>query len=687
MSVIAEGGTFMYAVLAMGGLGALFALVLTGLGITGRRVPLTAWLVVPVLALVAGALGSFLAAGSAISAVGAGEAAMLPSLARAGYATALLPDWLGRWSGAVGMMIAAWGAGLGAVAKSDDDTVLTAFPAVFSLLATVLFASLAGGYTIYMGLGAQAWAMVGLLAFGGVGVTIGALRRHAHDHAFRVAGMRFASGISLVFAMTWAGRAMLVDRSIVLSRELAGATGANYANILANDAALTGAFTTLIWIGIVGAWAIATANFFAELGEVVQKTTLVDMAGVVALLFFAFVVRAVERTSTEALREIGDLGPLAQGIASYAYDLPAAGGLIGDKVTDARPLDGGFGDAITLVERKAENGDPIYEWKRTAKWNGGGWDDDDTLLAEAALTADKPVLLIAKGGAPADKLIEGVQKVQGQALLLLRVNELQTEGATPEQLSRQGTLLPVQVGGDIDFATTLWVDGDTNTLFAGPIAWFGHGDDTRKLYDRIRYAIASSETRKGLHVITSERTRISDVVNQCLPSVVVEKDGMLVGNGSPCVFSNKLKDDVIAKAMESYVPPETPNLKYSLTLDKSLDAAVYTPLFQREMGAISFCAQRLLETTPAEKVTDPPLPPELEKPVDGKLMYEGNIGYKKKIDALYVLDKSTLENETLRRCINRRMGGIAFPEIAKPEVEPGKEAPPMPKFELTLTFK
>ena len=706
MTFLEEGGSFMYAVLGMGGLGLLIVLGLTGLAATKRRVPLAVLLVVPLMTLAVGAVGSMLDTGSAIEAVNAADAQTFPALAKSGWGVSMLPDWFARWVAAGLMALAAWGAGIGATLRSDDDSRFTPFSAAVALLFTLLF----GGITAYInvsgGLPNESWAITGLLAFGGLGVSVGALRRHEWDEAFRIAGMRFASGVALILAVTWAGRAATLGADIEMSRALALASSETYGVVLAEHLALAAGIGMVSWIAITGAWCIAIANFFAELGEVVQKGTLADMTGVLALLVVMFVVRAVEHTQTDTLKAIGQLGPLSTMIEEYGYDLPGTVGVIswtegeGDdkqeksKVIDARPLDGGFGDIVALVETPIEgSNDKTQEWKRLYKWNGAGWDEDDTAIASAQFTQGKDVLMVVEQDVAATTLVEGLTAVGGKALLLARIADLDTN-APLEVKARQGVMIPIEIGTEIDFETALWVWSDRSKLMKGPIEWFGHDDNKAKQYERFAAAFVGTEL-KGVHLVADERARVSDVTAHCLPAMM-EPEGegeeqKLKKVERYCQLHKGTKEATVEKALETWTAPEVTHSKLSLDIDKTMDEELHTTLIEQQLGAFEFCADRILK--PDDEGNPPMVEPEEEggeptplEPVEGRLQFEMRIDREGNISSVVMGDRNEIENPNVKTCAAKRLRTIDFPERPLAEGEVEEEDYEDPKVIVTVEY-
>ena len=679
MDVLATGGPVMYVVAGLGVLGLLVALGLTGMGISRKRIPLAIWLLIPLLGLSVGAIGAWMGAGSALSGLDAVSSLDLPMTAKQGYAQALLPDWLGRWVGATLMAVAAWGAGLGAALRSDEDTRTTLFSCFMAVVCSIGFSSGCAAYTWMNQLGTSGYALAALLAFGGFGVAVGSFRRHLHDHAFRIAGMRFASGLSLIFAMSWASKALVLGNNIELANQLAQSSGSSYAAVLEAGVTVGADLYTLGWIAMFGAWAIAFFGFFAELGDVVQKGTLFDMGGVILLLLAALGVRLVEQNSTGTLKAVGDLGPLANVVGEYGYDLTGVAAYDQDgNIVDARPMGGGFGDVV-LYEK--ENG-----WTLNHSWNGSGWTtlDPPTKLSEAKLNTEKSVLLVAKGDVPVDALFEPLAMIaSGEALLLGRMDEL-SDSDSAEVKAREGILFPIKATEGPNFAEELWIDGDTGWLFEGPVMWFGEGWDAKKLYQRERSAFtmpepvegaAAPNPRKGLHIVAGQRTYVKKIFEQCAPVITAaDENGKYVGNGLYCHISRvELAEDseetavstTITKALETFVPATPENVRVAFKVPKELDAEIAKTRIDPQLGAFSYCG-----TTAGEGAE-----------IKGRLQFKIYVGMNGKVDSIVTGEKSQVEAMPVIDCAKKRIRTLTF---SKHEIDVSAD---MPFIDFTATYR
>ncbi len=679
----------MYVLAGLGGLGVLVALGLTAMGIAQRRVPLAVWLLVPLLALSVGAIGAWMGSGTALAALDSASAEVLPSMAKSGYASALLPDWFGRWVGAGLMVLAAWGAGLGAALRGDEDSRTTWFSAVMAAVVAIATAVGCAVFAATKGLGTPGFAIAAVIGFGGIGVAVGSFRRHLHDHAFRVAGMRFASGLALIFAVSWAGKAVLLGNSIDLANKLSSASGASYAEFLQAGVSHGADLATLGWIALVGAWVIALFAFFAELGDVVQKGTLFDMFGVILLLLFTFSVRLVEGTATETLKAVSDLGPLADVIDELGYDLPGSMAYDPDgNIQNARPTEGGFGDVLLWSK---DDG-----WGRAYTWNGQGWTKEAKPVPLANLQlSDKKVLLVAVGDAPGKDLFEPLEKAGGEALLLARVEEL-SGSDDPEVVARDGVLFPITLDADgPDFTEELWMDGDKGKIYEGPVQWYGEGWDARKLYQRLAAAyavdeLAEGETppepqegeatpnpRKNLHVVVGERMRVRSLLEECAPVITHEVDGKYVGNGKLCEISTvEVPEDAdpkevtavtltVDKAMEGWEPPEPKNLRMSYDVPRELDREIVSTVLDREIGAFAYCGTIL--------------GPEAE--VEGLHQTKIYIDMSGVINSYSNGERTKLESPEITDCVRSRLRPMRF---SKHEIE---EEDKMPYITLNLDYR
>jgi len=679
VDVMTDGGPFMTVVAGLGGLGLLVALLLTGLGLSRKRIWLSVWLLIPLLGALTGAFGAWSGTGAGLDTLSTTPSDQLAIMAHTAYAHALLPDWFGRWLGAGVLVLSAWGAGLGAALRGDEDTQATWFSAFLALGTTVVFSVGAAVYAWHHQLGQPAFILAGLLLLGGIGVSIGATRRHVYDHAFRVAGMRFASGMLLVFAMSWAGRAVVLGARIDLAKELSITAGSAYAQVLEVGVAQGAHLAYLGWIALIGAWLIATAGFFAELGDVIQKITVLDMTGVVFLLVGGTGVRMVEHSATDRLLQVSNLGPLGEYVDSLNYDLPAS--VMFDEtgaVRDARVAESGFGDVV-LIEEDTDGNVTIT---RTHTWGGRGWDYDPKPLADVELDTSKSVLIVANGDTLASELFPVLKKAGGKALLLGRGDSI-SEEPSPELRAREGIVLPVSLEDMPDFANEIWFDGDKARVFDGPVEFYGAGFDARKPYQRIVAAFAAPElaegvepppARTGLYLLVGERTRVRGVFDSCIPALTELKDGAFVGNGRTChVGQITVPEDaellpheiVIAKAMETFEMPKPENLRATYKVPRELDEKAVTLLLDRQLGAFSYCG------TLAEG----------DAPLTGRVVYDVAINGRGIVDSVITGDRHEVESEPVLECVRRRIRAEVYP--AYEVVDPEKLA----TIELTLTYR
>jgi hypothetical protein len=111
-----NGGPFMWLLLPLAFLGLPLPFILGGLGVARFRVPTFAWLAVPVLLVLLGAVGTWQGMAMVLDAVPHASQEMQSTLASAGYAVALLTSTVGLFLAAVLLLLSAWGAGVSAAA-------------------------------------------------------------------------------------------------------------------------------------------------------------------------------------------------------------------------------------------------------------------------------------------------------------------------------------------------------------------------------------------------------------------------------------------------------------------------------------------------------------------------------------------------------------------------------------------
>ncbi len=664
-SLITMAGPLGTVILGLGGLGALLALVFTGLSLTMRRVPLAAWLAVPLLVLITGALGTWIQAGVVLEAAPA-AGGRLSEVAASGLARSWAADFLSRQLSAWLLIGSAWGAALGAV-RVGKYAMWTPFAAIMTLLTAVLGAVALAVYAGYAGVPAPAYSLAVLVLVGGVGLTVAASRRAYHEEAFRVAGLRFTAGVLYFLGVAQGARANLLGARMDIYSAQATVAPDELGALVVTQLDYLAASNTLGWIALVVAAIVAVWSFGIELGDVVQKFTVWDVFAAGALLVLVAGVRVVEITRVDKVQDIALLQPMPQLIAGFGYDLPAASVALHGAFHDAHFPRAGFGDALVYKDG---------QWKRTWAWTGKGWVEDDTPLEQARLFKGLDVLVAIPSGEPAKPLVEVLEKLGGEAIVLLRAGELDLT-LPVEAAHLQGTLLHVKLSTARDFTKELWVDADRYDFYYGPVRLFGEGTEAKDPVRRIAAAYALHEGVGNLQVVVGERTRVSNVAELCVASEVVpEEDGVSL-RGGWCALATEPVDDFLAAAAEAVQFP-APDAVRMTTKSKDYGAKFEAPL-ARELPAFDYCGTRAMDDVEEGQV------------LRGNLKVVFTIDAKGRASG-YAWDEKNIDSRTLRTCVKDRLDKIRFPITEEIEVvadASGKAPEPKPPgaMELVLTWR
>ena len=166
------------------------------------------------------------------------------------------------------------------------------------------------GSGVLLGLGnyyeiAAAVPMVALLVFGGAGVLLGALKRAVYEHATRVAGMRFTSAVCLVLAVSYAGKAVvLANRMDTFGPDGLVHQATSLLDAISMWNVVAAPVVSFVWIAYAFAAFVAFAGFYKELGEVVSRSTLIDVAISLFLVATLICARKAEEERIELLADV-----------------------------------------------------------------------------------------------------------------------------------------------------------------------------------------------------------------------------------------------------------------------------------------------------------------------------------------------------------------------------------------------
>jgi len=667
--VLSAGGSLSVVVLGLGGLALLFILAGGALAATKRRVPLFFWVLGPLLVAGVSALGAWSAAGGYMSDIAAAEASAMVEVASRGLYDSLAIEWFGRWVAALLFGAAAWAAAVGAFMAGPEGR-MTPIAAGVTALLSIIGAAVISGYAGYHGVGGmEALVLAGLVLVGGFGVAIGALKRALYEHAERVASMRFVSGVCLILGVSYGGRALTMgNRMESFGPEGIAVQAADLAQAIMmwNDIAAPTA--TLAWIAFGFALAIGFAGFYNELGEVVDRFTLLDVWAAMAVFLVVGGARTLEGWRIDTLQAVANNQPAADMFAEMGTDIPAALVQVGDKTLSAAPVRGGFGDVY--VYEDAEEGDGKV-WMRRFAWDGAGWYADATPVDEAG-SSDKRPLVVMTVGDDATEMYQVVEKAGGEALLLLRGEEVKADVLVPEELIYlEVTFLAVNIATDMDLKAELWAEAGERVVNWGPTTWYGDTEEE----DPVTYLddVFEDTDATGLQVLIGERSRVKDVVNSCLAATMRLTDNgrELVNNDKWCRVSLAEVEDVREQAMEVWEVPNPENTKMSFgrptdAIAEIIGRKAIDNRLRRELGAIDYCIGVFRD--------------EGEK-VNGRMDLEVTFDKDGSISTA-LGERSRNTNAMVERCVRMRFKNVdfVFDEEQWPEpeeVEEGEEPEPL----------
>jgi hypothetical protein len=673
--IMNAGGSLSMLVLGLGVIAMVMILGGAGLAAAKRRVPLFYWVCGPLLVAGVSALGAWFAAGGYMSEIGGASAETIVEVASRGLFDSLAIEWFGRWVAAFLFAAASWAAAVGSFMAGPEGKytpVASGLTAAISVLASLIILAYAQFYGIE---GGQPLVLAGLTLFGGFGVAFAALKRALYEHAERVASMRFVSGICLILAVSYGGRAMTMGtRMDAFGPEGIASKAANLAQAVMMWQDISDPVWTLSWIAFGFALAIGFTGFYYELGEVVDRFTLLDVWA--ALLVFGVVgaSRFLENWRIDSLQDVAKNDAAALMFVEVGSDLTPALLQLGDVTLNVEPDVGGFGDVLQYKDEK---------WVRRYAWDGAGWWADETPVDEATLSPLRP-LLVMNMGDDAAPLVQMLEKVGGKALFLLKGEEVKADIAVPDELTYlRVAFVPMELATDMDLKTELWARGGFREVNWGPTAWYGDSEAE----NAVQYLddVFNDTKATGLQILLGEKGRVKDAVSGCLAAtMVVGEDGKTVSKGTAwCRISLGIEEEVRASAMELWEVPNPEHTKMSfgeptaaiaglVGADKMKDRLI------RELGAIDYCIEEAREEG------------EL---VDGRMQLL--VEFDKKGAISTTLDeKSKNTNYMVERCVNERFKKVKFvfdeaswpadPEPTEEQKAKGEEPEPLPPETLTV---
>ncbi len=677
-------------VLGLGGLALLMILAGAGIAVTKRRVPLIFWVLGPLMVAGVSALGAWSAAGGYMSDIGASAADAIVQTAEQGLYDSLAIEWFGRWVAALLFGAAAWAAAIGAFMAGPEGR-FTPLAAGSTAILAVIGAGVTFGYATYSGVsGMQPLMLSGLILVGGMGVALAALKRAVYEHAERVASMRFVSGICLILGVSYGGRAVTMGtRMEAFGPGGIGDTAETLSQAVIIRSDVSGPAFTLAWMAFFFALMVGFAGFYYELGDVVDRFTLLDVWA--ALLVFLVVggARTLEGWRIDTLQEVANNQPAAAIFADLGPDLPGSLLQVGDKSITVEPVVGGFGDVYLHTDKQdwldqvpapAEGEKYQPTWVRAYAWDGSGWHRDGTPLEQVQPGSLRP-LIVTPGADDAEELIQVVEKAGGKALLLLRGEEVKADVLIPDELVYlEVTYLPIELATDMDLKSELWATANYREVNWGPTFWYGD-TESEDLVNYMDDVFADTEAT-GLQLILGDKGRVKDITNGCLAAITtIDEDGKASTNDKWCKISLGLEDEVREAAMAEWEPPAPEHTRMSFGEPTEAIAGLVGGDFIkdrliRELGAIDYCIS--VARDEGEEVNGR-MQLVTEFKSDGSLSVE-------------LHEKSKHTNFMVYRCVKDRFKKVRFtfdeeewPEAPEPEDEE-EEVEPLPPEIIDITL-
>lgn len=664
---LAASGAFGYIVLALGAIGILVNLGLAGLAFTKKRIPLTAIVAAPMLALAMGGLGTWLYAGSVWSAIESATGSEVTNLAFDGSYQAMWTEWLARWSAAVALAVGAWAAAVGSLVPGEEGR-MTPGAAAGVLFTTLVGAAIGSWWAIAHGVGGL--ALVALFVFAGLGVALSATRRATDEQMFRVAGMRFTAGLSAVLAV-WNGfRAVDVGNQI---RQFSAGEIGSTIDLHKALALYESTIAPVFMLGLIilfFALIVASIGSFAELGEVIERYTMYDLLGVAALMALAAVFRISASNSVGHLFDVGTNEPALHVYRGMTNGLGPSVLVEGETGTVVPVAKGGYGDVFALESV----GGGKYDWFRIYTWNGHQWNKDHTALADATLSPVPPLIAI-QGTEQAKVMLPILEKSGGKGYVLTRASEGKPGVIVPPEVNRHAVaFLPVEMSSTRDLQSELWMEAGSLEVMHGPTVWFGEGDDLEPV--AYMQKIATTTQAKGLNVSFGER-RVNDIIQSCLPFVMDKVEAEWKASDRWCHITTDDMTKLRAEAAAAWPVPAPENVTMTTVITGPLDPAEVNDRLSRELGALSYCVDKAVKAN---------------EPVAGDMLVLLAISKDGAVFDTRLDEKSKVQSPTMLGCTAKRFKGMGFtlpPEAPPVPVVEGQEPPPpppIPGVAVTLTI-
>ncbi len=679
---LASAGPLGYLVLVGALVGLIVCAVAGAYAMRRRRLPLTLMMLVPMILLGLGSMASWSALNAAEETAAAAEPTMIPIVAITSAWGALGVDWVARWGASIVLCVAVWAAAVGSFLAPGQDPRRTPIAAASAAAISIAGAIGVGVYGLAFQdtVGPPTCALVALMVIGGLGVATAAFRRAADDDMNRVAAMRFVASICYFFSILHTARAVDLGRRMTMFAEGGPiVTASDLGLAIQTYTYLTDPVITVGVLSVGTALLVAVVGFFGEVGEVIDRYTMFDMFGVVALFAGVCGIRVFEDSAFRSVATLARSAPAVEMFEEMRNELPSAAVTRGDVNTSVRLVEGGFGDVIAY---------DLEGWTRLWRWNGRRWVEDKDPLAEAELS-DRPPLVVASKSLDATELL-ALFDYTDTFYLELRGSEVKSGTQIPPELARlQVTFLPLTKSASRDLKTQLWAEAGSTEANFGPTLWYGEKDDS---LDPIEYAgaVLAATQSPGIHVLVSRR-KVADVVTNCLPFLLdaqgePDENGLvpLVYSGQRwCAITGDEPDVVRAEADALWELPKPANVGMAVAFEGPLIPAPSEMRIRRELGALGYCAERAVE---AGEV------------LDGRLTLHLSVNQEGQVYATNVDEKSKLQSPAMLRCAAKRFRRmqLTMPEVPElpegavppppPPLEPGEEPPPPPKATVHLDF-
>lgn len=581
---MAGAGPFGWLAVVLALASAVVSVGLGGVALSGRRIPISAFLLLPFCVVAVGAVGSAIAASNALGELVASTPAAqfrIDALARS--AAAAEPDVVSRWAAAVAFVIAAWGSGLGSTISAREDYKWTIEQSVLAGVTGLIATFVTLGLSVWWGVGLSgvAFAVVVLLAT--AGVAAGSVRRTFFEDAPRVACLRFGAAVAAILAIGYAGSAMSVAADASVS-QIAGANEGVGALTVAIERYVS--TSKLAWAGFGLGGASAILGFLPELGDIVSWPTALDLAASGVVWVVVGLARLFQLDQAGDLEAIGTALPALHAAVEAGGDIPATTIQLRNEVRWARPPVTRFGDVVMWVvkpENKATSTAAWSGWVLLASWDGSRWVDEEIPWKDAPKHDD--TLFIAESGLPSAILVDAIGQLPSKrASVLVRSGEI-----VPTPPPRIAVLNLGQVffalsppekrdiaGNEPKMA---WAATLAGPVFKGPVAWFGKNERETRATD-LQSAVGETG---GLLVSVADGGRVDDLVATCVAGVWRETSAQ-----TTCVVTKDPPDTLRSEASMGFVAPKVRSVELSGKYPASLPGA--DAAWAREAAAIEYAA-------------------------------------------------------------------------------------------------